>query len=88
MTIELHPNFTKSYKKRITNNPQLVKRTEERLTLFKNDPTNPILKGHQLTGARNAFRDFSITGDIRIIYLPVSEDHIILINIGTHNQVY
>lgn len=88
MTIELHPNFKKSYKKRITNNPQLVKRTEERLTLFKSDPTNPILKEHQLTGTKSAFRAFSVAGDIRIIYLPVSEDHVILLDIGSHNQVY
>jgi len=88
MKIERHPNFKKSYKKRIANNPQLVKKTEERIILFQNDRTDPILKDHQLTGARNAFRAFRVTGDIRIIYLPVSGDHIILIDIGTHNQVY
>lgn len=88
MKIERHPNFKKSYKKRIASNPQLVKKTEDRITLFKNDQTNPLLKDHQLTGARNAFRAFSITGDIRIIYLQVSKDHVILLDIGTHNQVY
>lgn len=88
MKIERHPNFKKSYKKRIVNNPQLVKKTEERLTLFKSDPANPTLKDHQLTGVRNEFRSFSITGDIRVIYFPVSKDHVILLDIGTHNQVY
>lgn len=88
MKIERHPNFKKSYKKRIANNPELVKKTEDRITLFQKDQTNPSLKDHQLTGTRNAFRAFSITGDIRIVYLPFSKDHVILLDIGTHNQVY
>jgi len=77
MTIELHPHFKKSYKKRIANNQQLVKRAEERLALFKSDPTNPILKDHQLSGAKSALRAFSISGDIRIIYSPVSNHSIL-----------
>lgn len=88
MRIERHPNFKKSYKKRIAKSPQLVSKTEDRITLFKNDPTNSVLKDHQLTGTKNAFRSFSITGDTRIIYLRISKDHVILLDIGTHNQVY
>lgn len=88
MRIERHPNFKRSYKKRIAKNLQLLKKTEDRLTLFKKDPTNPILKDHKLSGIENSFRAFSITGDFRIVYIRVSEDHIILLDIGSHNQVY
>lgn len=88
MKIERHPNFKKSYKKRIANNPQLVKKTEDRIKLFQKDQTSPILQDHNLTGARREFRAFSITGDIRIVYFQVYRDHIILLDIGTHNQVY
>lgn len=88
MKIERHPNFKKSYKKRIAKNPQLLKKTEERISLFKNDPTNPILKDHKLSGIKNSFRAFSITGDFRIVYMQVSKCHVILLDIGTHNQVY
>lgn len=88
MRIELHPSFKKSYKKRIANNPKLVAKTAERLKFFTKDPTNPILKDHPLKGSKIGFRAFSITGDIRVVYKPVSKDIIILLDIGTHNQVY
>lgn len=88
MTIELHPSFRKAYRKKVANNKNLVKRAEERLLLFQKDSTTPILRDHQLKGAKKRFRSFSITGDIRIVYLPISENHAILIDIGTHNQVY
>jgi len=88
MKLERHPNFKKAYKKHIAGNKKLAIKTEERLLLFQKDPTNPILKDHRLKGSKNKFRAISITGDIRIIYLQVSKDHIILVDIGTHNQVY
>ncbi len=88
MKVELHPAFKKSYKKRILNNPKLDTKTASRLKLFQKNPTNPILNDHQLTGSKNNFRSFSVTGDIRIVYMRVSKNHVILLNIGTHNQVY
>ena len=88
MKIELHPDFNKSYKKRISNNPKLVLKTAQRIQLFQDSSNDPILKNHQLKGTKNNLRAFSIAGDIRIVYLKVSENYIILLDIGTHNQVY
>lgn len=88
MRIELHPSFRKAYRKRIASNKNLVKRTEERLLLFQKNPNDPILRDHQLKGAKRKFRSFAITGDIRIVYLLTSKDHAILFDIGAHNQVY
>jgi len=34
------------------------------------------------------FYAFSITGDIRVIYQKISDEEIILVDIGSHNQVY
>lgn len=88
MTIELHPSFKKSYKKRIANNPKLRIKVAERLKLFQEDPKNAVLKDHALKGEKKNFRAFSITGDIRVVYFPVSTDKVIFIDIGSHNQVY
>lgn len=88
MNTELHPDFKKSYKKRITNNKKLAEKVEERVTLFQNDPQNPLLKDHALKGEKAEFRAFSITGNIRIVYILSSKDRAIFIDIGTHNQVY
>lgn len=88
MKIKLHPQFEKSYKKRISFDTKKVKRVAERLKLFEEDPTNPILKDHALIGERSRLRAFSVTGDIRIVYQPVSSDSVIMLDIGSHNQVY
>lgn len=88
MKIELHPAFEKSYKNRIANNSKLVAQVAIRLELFVQDPHSPSLKDHALTGSKKSFRSFSITGDVRVVYLRISADHILLLDIGTHNQVY
>jgi len=86
--IELHPKFEKSYKNRIANNTKLMKKVSEKLTLFQKDPTSSLLKDHTLMGEKSHLRAFWITGDIRIVYLPVSSNHVLLLDIGSHNQVY
>lgn len=88
MNIEFHPNFTKAYKKRIRHNKKLAKQTTDRILLFKKNPQNLLLKNHKLKGSKNNYKSFSITGDIRIVYLEKDENTVIFYDIGTHNQVY
>ena len=90
MKIKLHPRFKKNYKIRIALNQKLSLQTKERISLFRTDPNNPLLKDHTLTGTKKGLRSFSITGDIRVIYQPpMSEaDEVIFYDIGSHNQVY
>ena len=88
MNITIHPDFKKAYKKRISNNPKLVAKTAERLRLFQENPRNPLLRDHKLKGDKKDFRGFWITGDIRIVYFPVSDNEVLLLSVGTHNQVY
>lgn len=88
MKIERHPSFKKAYKKRIAHNKKFSALTFERIALFQQDPKHPLLKDHGLTGAKRQHRAFCVTGDIRIIYYPVSKDYVIFLDIGRHNQVY
>ncbi len=87
MRLNYTQNFLKNYKRRIANNSNLNKRFKERLELFLNDSKHPLLKDHKLIGARKELRSFSVTGDVRVIYLQNGET-VYLIDIGTHNQVY
>lgn len=87
MTVERHKQFLKNYRKRIIPHPTIDHKFKERLKLYLLDPSNPILKDHQLTGKKKSFRSFSITGDIRVIY-KIEAEVIRLYDIGTHNQVY
>ena len=88
MKIERHTTFKKSFKKRIAPNKKLVQRTNQRMKLFLVDPKNPTLKVHKLKGGKRTLHSFSVTGDIRIVYIRFSAEHIVLLDIGTHNQVY
>lgn len=88
MIIQLHPQFKNAYKNRIASFPKLVSKTEERIQLFKENPRNPILRDHGLTGKLCKLRSFSVGGDIRIIYQPISKDSVLFLDIGSHNQVY
>lgn len=87
MIIERHPHFKRSYKKRIFHDNNLRKKTDERLRLFQQNPSLPLLGDHSLTGDMKGFRSFSITGDIRVIYY-ISDQIAYFVDISTHNQVY
>lgn len=88
MEITYSLQFKKNFNKRIPKGSQLEKRYKERLTLFIKNRKSPILRDHKLTGKKKSFRSFSITGDFRVIYIQESEDTVVFIDIGTHNQVY
>lgn len=87
MTFDYLRQFLKNYKKRILPYPKLNNKLSERLDMFMENPADPQLKDHGLTGKKKYFRAFSVTGDIRVIY-KIEGNFIRLYDIGTHNQVY
>lgn len=88
MNIRLHPTFTKHYRARIAFNQKLDAKSQNRIKIFQSDRNNPVLKDHQLSGAKRYLRSFRITGDIRVIYKVIDVNEVELMDIGTHNQVY
>lgn len=59
----------------------------KRLKIFEQNPHDPILRNHVLSGNYKGFRSINITGDWRAIY---SEKGSIIIfeMLGTHSQLY
>ena len=88
MKIYLDSTYIKHHQKRILPNTNLSRKTTERIKLFKEDSRHSLLKDHALAGSRFGHRGFWITGDIRIIYERVSENEVLFLDIGSHNQVY
>ncbi len=82
-----HRDFDKHYKQRIKPKPKLISQFRERYDLFLAGERGRPLNDHALTGDLQGGRAFSITGDIRVVYIEL-EDQIIFLAIGTHNQVY
>ena len=63
-------------------------RVDERLRLFSKDPFHPLLNNHPLHGKDKEKRSINISGDYRIVYREVESSVYLLIDIGTHSELY
>ncbi len=80
--------FVKSLKKWGKKHSDMMSRFEKALSLFTENPFHPSLKTHSLTGNLKGYWAFSITYEYRLIFRFLSEDKALLIDIGTHDEVY
>lgn len=75
----------KFFKKR----PQLIDKYGEVLEKLKNDPFDPSLKTHKLKGELSEFHSCSLTYEYRIICVFIIQNEtIVLVDIGSHDEVY
>lgn len=85
MIIELRKSFKKDLYK-------LPKKQQEhfykRLALFEDDPFDPILNNHQLSGNMKNVRSINVTGDIRAIYEEIGKDKVLFLTIASHSKLY
>ena len=88
MIVETSRKFDKHYKNRIKKNHRLDKKARKRILLFTSNHKHYLLKNHSLTGSKKHLRAFSVTGNFRIIYQKIDHNKVLLVDIGTHNQVY
>jgi len=58
MQLDYTKNFLKNYTKRISQHKNLDKQFQEKLQLFLDDKSNPILKDHKLIGAKKDYVRF------------------------------
>jgi len=80
--------FLRILKKWRKKHPDLVERFEEKISLFTNKAFHPSLKTHSLSGNLEGYWALSITYEYRLIFRFLSENQVLLIDIGTHDEVY
>ncbi|MEB3311980.1 MAG: type II toxin-antitoxin system mRNA interferase toxin, RelE/StbE family [Snowella sp.] len=80
--------FLKILKKWKKKHPDLIAKFEDKLTLFCSEPFHPSLKTHGLSGNLKSYFAFSINYEHRVIFKFMSEDEVLLVEIGTHDEVY
>jgi mRNA interferase YafQ len=93
MILAPDPSFKRSLKRLTRKNPQLKEKVSEILDLLSADPFTPSLKSHKLTGQLDGWWSCSVSYDCRIIFgfeqdLETGEERILLIDIGSHDEVY
>jgi mRNA interferase YafQ len=86
-------SYKNAFKKIVKNNPQLKEKILASMELLQQDPFNIRLKTHKLKGVLEGSWACWVNYDLRIIFDLVKkgetgETEILLINIGTHEEVY
>lgn len=85
--IESTKQFQKRLKQRYGHQPKTIERLARHLELFGQGIRKEPINDHPLTGKLKGLRAFSVGGDVRVVYQE-TEDHYLLLDIGSHNQVY
>jgi len=86
-------SYTESYLKRAKRfakqHPELKEQYRKALMLLEGDPYHPSLRLHALKGKLQQLHSISINLSYRItIEMMIDENEIILVNVGSHEDVY
>jgi mRNA-degrading endonuclease YafQ of YafQ-DinJ toxin-antitoxin module len=79
---EVSSRFKKSFKKLP---PKIQRKTISRIKLFKENPFDPRLRTHPLSGKEKECWSFWIDYRYRIKFIFVDENEVLFLDIGTHN---
>lgn len=85
MQIFTHKQYDKAWSK-LSKAQQ--KRISKSVQLFMANPDAKSLRIHQLKGEYYPQYSLSAGGDLRIHYLVVDEQTVMLVAVGTHSQLY
>lgn len=81
--------FDRRVRKFLTKHPDLRARFLETMTRLREDPFEPSLRLHPLTGKLQGMQAVSLTYSYRItLTLQITEHEILLLDIGSHDEVY
>ena len=82
--------FKRIFKKWAKKHPDLCDDFKFKLEIFCNDPFDPVLKTHSLRGELAGLFSARVTFEYRLVFAFKDQSHksVILINIGTHEEVY
>ena len=93
MKIGWTPKSLRSFKRLIRKNPNLRPLIENTLKQLSENPFHPALRSHKLKGELEEIWSCSINYKYRILFEFVRNteeegDAILLLNLGTHDEVY
>lgn len=80
--------FKRVYKKKIKNNEKLKKKFWDTIELFSKDSFDHRLRTHKLTGKLEGLWAYSCSSDCRVIFKFIGKGEVLLVDIGSHDEVY
>lgn len=86
-------SFRRAFKRRTRNNPALQERIFQVLTQLVQESFDPALKTHKLRGQLEGLWACWVEYDCRVVFAfepdpETGEEMIVLIDLGTHDEVY
>jgi addiction module RelE/StbE family toxin len=86
MKIHYHHNFKKAYARLDT---KLQDKVDLALEVFHANPKDRVLDNHALRGDLEGKRAIRVTWDVRIVFEEFDDyAEVMLVDVGSHNQVY
>jgi addiction module RelE/StbE family toxin len=86
--IAFSSSFKRAFKKSVAGNAGLETSFWELVETFKNNPFDPKLRTHKLSGKLKDLWSFSIEYDLRVIFSFAGQGKVIFIDVGSHKEVY
>ena len=86
--IEFAPSFQRAYKKKVSPGSDRHSRFLAKVKAFMQDPFDPSLKTHKLSGKLRDYWSFSIEYDLRVVFYFEDDDTVVFFDLGTHDEVY
>jgi len=89
MTMKVNPDktFLRRANKLLKKNPSIKKAYDELYVKLSNNPFDPTLHTHALTGDLKGKYACSLTHELRVIF-RLYDDIVHLLDIGSHDEVY
>ena len=79
--------YSSSFKKSIKRYLPIRTKIEKTIAKFINNPLDPSLKTHKLTGKLSSYWSFSIDFHLRILFEFIDDETVGFIDVGTH-EIY
>ena len=87
--LEWTPAFTKSAKRYLKKNPEMLGRFKMTLAALENDPSATALRLHPLRGRLADCHAVRVNyADRIIISLKLTKRRVVLLDVGSHDEVY
>lgn len=58
------------------------------LQKFVDDPNDPSLRSHRLSGKWNNHYSVDVTGDVRAVYVYIEDNIVHFVAVGSHSELY
>ena len=86
--VSLDPSFKRALKRKRARNAGIDDTLQAKLKIFIDNPFDPSLKTHKLSGKLRDYWSFTVEYDLRVIFYFDGPDRAVFVLIGTHEELY